>query len=147
VPAKTEEDEDRRCEQLVEDRGRENAGFHEDHWRGGAHEVDEEPENGAPTRYRLVAGSFGCSREKPCKNESSDYCDRFEHFAPPSNGSGVQLRQTAPTVNAGAGTPAARMLPRIDWSALFGVSCNGLLDGTREGATGAEESPKQKLEM
>jgi len=52
----------------------------------------------------------------------------FQCLAPP-NGSGVQLRQTALTASAGAETPAARMLPRIDSAALFGVSCNGLLGG------------------
>jgi hypothetical protein len=44
---------------------------------------------------------------------------------------GVRLRQTALTVSARAGTPAARILPRIDRAAPLGVSCNVLLGGVR----------------
>jgi len=52
---------------------------------------------------------------------------RTSEIASPPDGLAVQLRPTALTTSAGAGTPAARMLPRIDWIALFGVSCNALL--------------------
>ena len=39
------------------------------------------------------------------------------------------MHRTALTVSAEAQRSAARMVPRTDSSMLFGVSCNGLLDG------------------
>ena len=50
-------------------------------------------------------------------------------FVMAPNGSGAQLHPTALTANAGAHAPAARILPRIDWSELLGVSCSALLGG------------------
>lgn len=41
-------------------------------------------------------------------------------------GLGAQLRPTAPTASAGTEAPAARTLPRLDWTALLGVSCKPL---------------------
>ena len=42
---------------------------------------------------------------------------------------GLQLQQTAPTVNAGSQSPVARTVPRIDWNELLGASCKPLLGG------------------
>ena len=42
---------------------------------------------------------------------------------------GLQLRRTALTASAEAQRPDARMLPRVDRNALFGVSCKPLLVG------------------
>ena len=57
----------------------------------------------------------------------------------PSNGMGLQLRQTALTLNAWTATPAAGTIPWIDWTSLFGVSCKPLL-----GACSLEEGSIQR---
>ena len=41
----------------------------------------------------------------------------------------VNLHHTVLTVNTGAEAPAVRTVPRIDWTALFGVGCKPLLGG------------------
>ncbi len=53
------------------------------------------------------------------------------------NGPGAQLHPTALTANAGAHAPAARRVPRADWTQLLGVSCSALLGGGRKEETSA----------
>jgi hypothetical protein len=42
------------------------------------------------------------------------------------SGPDAHLHQKEMTISAGAEAPSARMLTRIDWTALFGVSCSAL---------------------
>jgi len=56
-------------------------------------------------------------------------------------GPAVQLRPTAPTVNAGAPRPATRTVPRIDWSDLLGVSCSRMLGGALSDVDAGRRGP------
>ena len=51
------------------------------------------------------------------------------HTAPPYNGSGLICTKTALTVSAGAQQLDARMVSRVDWTALLGVIGKLLSDG------------------
>lgn len=77
----------------------------------------------APSWQSIATSDEAASTKRAVAGAS----DESSSFMAAAQRIGVQLRPTALTDGAGAGTPAARTLPRIDWSALFGVSCNALL--------------------
>jgi hypothetical protein len=51
----------------------------------------------------------------------------------PHDGMGLQPQQTALNFSTGTAAHAARTIPRIDWTSLFGVSCKQVSGGRRAG--------------